>query len=732
MKNTTFLIFMALLLVHPTAKAVIIDGINYKLISEAKGAEVISNSEVYAGDVVVPSSVTYDGVEYRVTSIGESAFWGSYVTSINIPSTVTSMKENAFRECYYLASVKISDLAAWCSIKFAGFYSNPLSRSTRLYLNDEEIKELVIPEGVASIGRNAFYGCTGFTSVTIPNGVTSIGESAFSGCTGLTSVNISDLAAWCEIQFLGNESNPLSYAHKLYLNDEEITELTIPDDVTMIGNNAFCGCTNLTFLTIPDNITAIGNAAFYGCTGLTSVTIPGSVTSIGGSAFYNCTGLTTITIPSSVTSIGELAFYDCSSLSCVNISDLAAWCEIQFEDYSSNPLSLAHKLYLNDEEIKELAIPDGVAGIRNYAFWNCTGLTSVSIPNTTTSLGNYAFYGCTGLTSFTIPNSVTSLGKGVFWNCTSLTSVTIPNSVTSLGESVFDSCTSLTSVTIPNTMTSLGEYVFSSCTSLTSVTISNSVTEIKRKAFEHCSSLATIIIGGAISSISSQAFAYCPNLTDVYCHAESVPSTYYSVFEGSYTEYATLHVPASAIHDYQTNSPWSSFGSIVALDEDTPETPKCATPTISYQNGELTFRSETEGVDFVSEITDTDIRKNYEAKVSLTATYNISVYATKAGYKDSDVAYATLCWIEAEPKTEGIETDLAQIPVRPVMIQMRDGMITVTGAEDGQQISVYGMDGQNLGQGICKNGTADISTSLRRGSTAIVRIGEKAVKVVSQ
>ena len=708
MKNTTFLIFMALLLVHPTAKAVVIDGINYELISEAKGAEVISSSEVYAGDVLIPSSVTYEGVEYRVTSIGERAFYRSCVTSVTIPSTVTSMKEMAFRECNRLTSVKISDLAAWCAIKFADFYSNPLYNARRLYLNDEEIKELVIPDDVASIGSFAFFDCTGFTSVTIPVGVTSIGESAFYRCTGLTSVKISDLAAWCEIQFTGNESNPLSYAHKLYLKDQEITELTIPDDVTTIGNNAFCSCTNLISLTIPDNVTAIGNAAFYGCTGLTSVTIPGSVTSIGGATFYDCTGLTTITIPSSVTSIGGTAFEGCTSLSFVKISDLAAWCEIQFSTFSSNPLNFAHKLYLNDEEIKELAIPDGVTGIRNYAFSGLTNLTSVTIPNTVTTLGEGAFYSCIGLTSVNIPNTVTSLGDYAFCGCSGLTSVNIPISVTEIGQATFSTCTSLASITIPN-----------------------GVTEIRINTFNGCTSLTTVSIGNAIRQIWYDSFAYCPNLTDFYCHSESVPSTS-NIFKGSFVEYATLHVPASAIEDYRAVNPWNTFGSIVALDEDTPEPPKCATPTIGYQDGELTFCSETDGVEFVSEITDTDIRKNYEAKVSLTATYNISVYATKAGFKDSDVAYATLCWIAVDPETEGIQTDIAQIPVRPVMIQMREGMITVTGAEDDQQITVYGMDGQNLGQGICKNGTADISTSLRRGSTAIVRIGDKAVKVVSQ
>ena len=707
MKNFSFLIFLALLLIPPTAKAVVIDGINYELISEAKGAEVISSSDLYAGEVVIPSSVTYEGVEYRVNSIGERAFYRCPVTSVTIPSTVTSVKEKAF-DCNLLTSVKISDLAAWCAIKFADFYSNPLSKAQRLYLNDEEIKDLVIPDGVASIGSFAFYDGKGFTSVTIPGSVTSIGESAFSYCTGLTSVKISDLAAWCAIQFTGNESNPLSYAHKLYLNDEEITELTIPESVTAIGSNAFCCCTNLTSLSIPDNITAIGNAAFWGCTNLTTVTLPGSVTSIGGSAFWGCTGLTTVTIPGSVTSIGGSAFNECTSLSCVKISDLAAWCEIQFTDYRSNPLSLAHKLYLNDEEIKELTIPDGVTEIRDYAFSGFVGLTSVFIPNTVTSLGDCAFNDCTGLASVSIPDRVTSLGDFVFLGCTGLVSVNIPNGVTEIGQGAFSACTSLASITIPN-----------------------SVTEIRIDTFNGCTSLTTVSIGNAIKKILYDAFADCPNLTDFYCHSESVPSTS-NIFKGSYVEYATLHVPASAIEDYRAVNPWNTFGSIVALDEDTPETPKCAKPTISYQNGELTFSSETEGAEFVSEITDADIRKNYEAKVSLTATYNISVYARKAGYKDSDVAYATLCWIEVDPKMENIEDGIAQVSVRPVMINVRDGMINVTGANEGQEIFVYDTSGQMLGRGISSNGSANISSDLHRCSIVIVRIGDKAVKVILQ
>ena len=295
-----------------------------------------------------------------------------------------------------------------------------------------------------------------------------------------------------------------------------------------IAENAFNDCSGLTSVTIPNSVTSIASYAFKDCSGLTSVTIPNSVTSIGSYAFNNCSGLTSITIPNSVTSIGWGAFVDCSSLTSV-------------------------------------FLPNSVTFIVDHAFEDCSGLTSVTIPNSVTSIGSSAFNGCSDLTSVTIPNSVTSIGSRAFSYCSGMTSVTIPNSVTSIGWGAFADCSSLTSVTIPNSVTSIVAGVFEYCSDLTSVTIPNSVTSIGEWAFAYCNGLTSITIGSGIKYIYNQAFADCPELTDVYCYAENVPSTNVDAFEGSYIEYATLHVPKGCIGAYKDVKPWKNFKSIVEI-----------------------------------------------------------------------------------------------------------------------------------------------------------------------
>ena len=357
----------------------------------------IPNSVTSIGDYAFSgcSGLTSVTIPGSVTSIGERTFYNcSNLTSVTIPGSVTSIGYSAFENCSGLSSVHISDLATWFEISFEDYHSNPLSFAHHLYIEGEEITNLVIPSSVTRIGDYAFEGCWGLTSITIPNSVTSIGSNAFRNCSGLTSVHVSDVTTWCEISFKDIYSNPLSFAHHLYINGKEITNLVIPNSVTNIGDYAF-----------------------EGCWGLTSITIPNSVTSIGNNVFFDCSSLFSVTIPNSVTSIGDGAFGDCNSLTSVHISDLSRWCDISFKVFSSNPLSFAHHLYIDGKEITNLVIPNGVTTINSYAFYGCSGLTSITIPNSVTSIRDNAFGGCNGLTSLTIPNSVTDIGAYAFYDC---------------------------------------------------------------------------------------------------------------------------------------------------------------------------------------------------------------------------------------------------------------------------------------------------------------------------
>ena len=308
---------------------------------------------------------------------------------------------------------------------------------------------------------------------------------------------------------------------------------------------------------------------------------------------------------------------------------------------------------------------------------------------------------------------MTSIGDYAFYYCTGLTSVTIGNSVTRIGEYAFQSCTRLTSVTIPNSVTSIGYQAFSRCSGLTSITIPNSVTSIGNNAFEGAD-IPTVV------SLIENPFAITGKTSDSRTFSQNTFNN------------ATLYVPKGTIDKYKATEGWKDF---VFIEEgtgggDTPTTQKCEKPTISYQNGKLTFSCATDGATCQYSITDTDIKAGSGNEVQLTATYNISVYASKSGYENSETATATLCWIDQQPKTEGITNGIANIPANAVLIQSEGGNIRVQGVDEGTQVNVYGINGTQAGSAVSQAGAATINTNLQPGSIAIVKIGQKSVKVV--
>ena len=606
-----------------------------------------------SGEITIPSSVSYNGQIYSVTRIVNDAFFGcSALTSVTIPNSVTSIG-GAFYGCSALTSV-------------------------------------TIPNSVTSIGQSAFSGCASLTSVTIPNSVTSIGGSAFDNCWALTNVYYNgSVADWCQIDFDNSSSNPLLGA-QFYIDNQLVTDLVIPDEVTTIKSYAFYGCSSLTSVTIPNSVTRISISAFYGCSALTSVTIPNSVTSIGSSAFYGCSALTSVTIPNSVTSIESYAFSSCSSLTHIRCeattpptlySDVFdrtyfqlvfvptgtatayanAWGnnytyidseteitvhvetagqlaaaivaqgatparvtkltvtgtlnEADFNIIKSNMprlynldmsgisnTTLPNELFYQKRALLSIALPNGLTEIPNDAFNGCR-LTSILIPNSVTTIGSNAFNDCSVLTKvyyngsvadwcqidfsdissnplsnganfyinnqlvtdLVIPDEVITIKNYAFPGCTSLTSVTIPNSVTNIGESAFEACDALTSVTIPNSVTSIGRNAFSSCSALTSVTIPNSVTNIGESAFSNCTSLASVTIGNKVQNIYSNTFSGCSQLDTITCLG-SVPPTVDGNFKTINPTTCKLYVPNNALMDYVVAPVWGTFLHMEGID----------------------------------------------------------------------------------------------------------------------------------------------------------------------
>lgn len=255
----------------------------------------------------------------------------------------------------------------------------------------------------------------------------------------------------------------------------------------------------------------------------------------------------------------------------VHITDLEAWCSIEFGGYEANPLSDAHHLFLNGEEIQDLELPNDMTSIGNYVFAGFSGLSSITIPNNVRSIGIGTFIGCTGITTIAIPNSVTEIGEYAFENCSNLTSITLPKEIKRIKSSTFNSCSQLASIAIPNGVTRIDDYAFQHCSGLKTITIPNSVTRIGYSAFEFCN-FNTIILGSGVKKIGGRAYAESPGLTDVYCYTEMVPEIDYDAFERTDYNKVTLHVPAGAIDQYKNTIiyPWSQFVNIVALSDDDP------------------------------------------------------------------------------------------------------------------------------------------------------------------
>lgn len=482
-------------------------------------------------NLIIPSQVYVSGTPYTVTAIGDGAFYECWnVKTITIPDGVTSIGYDAF----------------WLS----------------------GITSIVIPEGVTNIKTYTFYGCEDLTSVTIPGSVTWIDQGAFEDCDNITSVTVNALippstfenpyisyaqlfsSCYSKATLYVPYSCKAAYeAAKEWKAFKEIVEMDQASSfITFVDSNVKNLClanwdTNgdgKLSMAEAASVTSIGTV-FRNNTSITSfdeLRYFTGLTTIGGYAFQNCSSLTSISIPESVTSIDSWAFSGCSGLTKAEFASIERLCNISFEADNSNPLYYAHHLYIDGQEVKDVVIPNSVTSIGQYVFEGCSGPTSITIPNSVTNIGYCAFERSSGLTSITIPISVVTIGEWAFCHCSGLTTAIIPNSVTTIGNAAFYDCPSLTSVTIGNRVTSIGSSAFNGCSSLTSITIPESVTNIGVSAF------------------------WCSGLTRVNNQSET-PQSIDNNYTFSNRANATLYVPYGCKTAYEAADYWKEFKEII-------------------------------------------------------------------------------------------------------------------------------------------------------------------------
>ena len=682
MKKSLLLLLVAFATLVASAQTKVeIDGIWYNLVPKVKQAEVTfkgdsydSYHDEYSGSITLPATVTHNGVAYSVTKIGR----------------------NAFSSCSGLTAI-------------------------------------TIPEGVTRIEYYAFSGCSSLTSITIPKSVTSIGDWAFEGCSSIAAVHISSIEAWCKISFGRNsyDSNPLRYAHNLYLNGELITELVVPEGVTSIGEMAFCACSSLTAITLPMSVTSIGYYAFEGCSNLTTITIPESsqLTSIGNLAFAYCSSLTAITIPEGVTSIGSEAFYNCSNLTAITIPE------------SSQLTNIAGWAFRDCSSLTAITIPKGVTRIEESAFSGCNRLTTITIPEGVTSIGGWAFHDCSSLVAITIPESVTSIGNYAFESCC-FTTIVLPKSVRSIGSGAFAYCTQLHDVycyakTVPSTSTDAFKGPYMKYVTLHVPT--SALASYKAKSpWSNFGKFETMSI--AVERITlSQSSATLTEGEDLTLTATVEPndaedlsitwsSSSPSVATVDNTGKVTAIAPGTATITATAND-GSGVSASCEVTVNELILGKCATPTISYEDGKVVFACDTEGATIKSNVKENIAGDYNEIEFDFIPTYTLTAYATKEKYEDSDEVTLTLCWVPCDENHEGGTTDILTIPAKPVLISTQGGVITVSGLAESTAVAAYTTAGTELATATATNGTATLTATLTAGSIAIVKIGNYSIKV---
>ena len=723
------------------------------------------------------SSLTSIVIPQNVDDIGACAFEYTGLTSVALDARkYNSMGHDVFANCKNLTSVTIGE-----NITFLG---------ASMFGGCVNLKSIEIPENIVSWGSyggsRIFENCTSLTSVTLPDNMTIIPSNMFDGCTALTSIDIPESVTEIETSAFAKSGltsitipkNVTRLYPSCFYDCKHITSVVIPDNVTDLGEDLFWSCTALESVTIGSGVSHIDNNMFDDCTSLKTITIPDNVESIGENVFNNCIRLESIKIGSGVLYIGNEMFNNCTNLTDVyfyskqipyftnnrdpfkgfypeeatlyvqdslyfDYKSADKWKEFgTIKTLSGEILSYTNKLvYMVDSveyksydvDYKTSLTPEEVPVKEGHTFSGWDGLPETMPWHDVTVYGSF------------IPNKYTVIwqvdGEVVKSEQVTYGSV-IPVPETPVKEghtfSGWDTIPetmpakdlTLTGVCTPNKYT-IAYMLDGSLLQTDTITYGNSVTpcqvpEKEGYTFSGWSGLPAtmpatdLVINGAYT-------------INKYCLTYLVDGAVYKEHEVTYND--TIIAEAAPVKDGYRFGGWSEIpvrmpAHDVQVDGVFIEIVYCDRPVISYADGQLTFTSQTEGVEFVSSITCDDVNTYRDAQVALSVAYNVSVYATKEGCENSDTVTAVLCWIECDHQDEE-EKGILKVASTPALIQSSNGIITIEGLEKGTSVSVYTTSGMEVASGVAEeNVTLIFDTQMTKGEVAIVKMGAKSVKVM--
>lgn len=504
------------------------------------------NSICPTGGDWIPDTVEYQGQNYAVKSIEDSAFEGcDELIRMDLNIGLTHIGKSAFRNCTKITGIFMKE--------------NIISIGNYAFENCSSLMMNSLPPQITSLGTGTFRNCSSIRQMTISNNVTSIGDEAFYGCSSLININI-------------------------------------PNNVLSIGNSAFEECTSLNSLLIPNGMTTIGESAFSNCTNLQSVEISKSVNSIGNYAFKQCNNLTSFRVRWDIPLAINANVFESVTLTNIPLTVPAAadqsyqtspvWQDFQLfikffnngvleytvTDISNNYVSV--RKYHDAEPVDNLIIPETItnntttytiSNVEDSAFALWKDFNSVSLPNSLTSIGDSAFRGCSSLSNISIPNTIDRIEANTFRDCTALQSVFFLGDLKEIGRSAFINCLSLTDIILPESLTKIGSAAFQNCTSLVNISLSSKVTIIEEYTFSLCSGLTSFNVPKGILSIGENAFWRATGLKSFTVHWDTPLQIDADVFSKVDIENIPLYVPSGTVSAYQAAPVWKNFGSFEVL-----------------------------------------------------------------------------------------------------------------------------------------------------------------------